>query len=36
MDPGEIGWVDMNWLGLTQDGDQRSAVRNTVTNFRVI
>jgi hypothetical protein len=35
MDVRETGWVDMNWIDLTQDGDQWRALVNTVMNLRV-
>jgi hypothetical protein len=31
----EIGWDDMDWIGLAQDRDQWSAIVNTVMNLRV-
>jgi hypothetical protein len=35
MDLGEVGWGDVDWIGVVQDGDQRRAVVVTVQNFRV-
>jgi hypothetical protein len=35
MDLREIGWDDMNWINLPQDGDQWRAFVNTVMNFWV-
>jgi hypothetical protein len=35
MDLREIGWGDMDWIDLAQDGDQWMALVNTVMNLRV-
>jgi hypothetical protein len=35
MDLREIGWYDMDWIDLTQDRDQWSALVNTVMNLMV-
>jgi hypothetical protein len=35
MDLREIGWGDMDWIYLAQDGDQWRALVNTITCFRV-
>jgi hypothetical protein len=35
MDLGEVGWDGMDWIDLAQDGDQWSALVNTVLNLRV-
>jgi hypothetical protein len=35
MDLGEIGWVGMDWIDLTQDRDQWRALVSTVKNLRV-
>jgi hypothetical protein len=35
MDLREIGWNGMDWIDLTQDRDQWSALVNTVMNLRV-
>jgi hypothetical protein len=35
IDLGEIIWVSMNWIDLTQDRDQWRAIVNTVINFQV-
>jgi hypothetical protein len=31
----DIGWDGMDWIDLAQDRDQRRALVNTVTNFRI-
>jgi hypothetical protein len=36
MDLREIGWGDMDWIGLAQDSDQWRALVNTVMNLRVL
>jgi len=35
VDHSEIGWEDVYWIHLAQDGDQWRAVVNTVMNIRV-
>jgi hypothetical protein len=35
MDLREIGWDDMDWINLAQDGNQWRALVNTVMNCRV-
>jgi hypothetical protein len=35
MDLGEIGWGDVDWIGLAQDRDKWRAVVNAVMNFCV-
>jgi hypothetical protein len=35
MDLGEIGWGDVDWIGLTQDKDKLSALMNEVINLWV-
>jgi hypothetical protein len=35
MDLTEIGWGDMDWIDLAQDGDQWRAIVNMVMNLRV-
>jgi hypothetical protein len=35
MDLREIGWGDMDWIDLAQDGDQWRAFVNMVINLRV-
>jgi hypothetical protein len=31
----EVGWGDMDWVNLVQDGDKWRALVNTVLNFQV-
>jgi hypothetical protein len=31
----EVGWGDVDWIGLTQDRDRRRALVNSVLNLRV-
>jgi hypothetical protein len=35
MDLREIGWGDVEWIDLPQNGDQRMALVKMVMNFRV-
>jgi hypothetical protein len=35
MDLGEVGWVDVDWIGLAKDRNGWRAVVNSVLNFRV-
>jgi hypothetical protein len=35
MDLGEVGWGDVNWIGLDQDRNRWRAVVNSVLNLRV-
>jgi hypothetical protein len=35
MDLREIGWDDVDWIGVTQDRDQWRALVNTVLNLRI-
>jgi hypothetical protein len=35
MDFRDIGWVDMNWIYLAQDGGQWEALVNTTINLRL-
>jgi len=35
MDPWETGWECVDWMHLTQEGDQLWALVNTVMNVRV-
>jgi hypothetical protein len=35
MDVGEVGWGDVDWIGLAQDTDKRRAFVNSVLNLRV-
>jgi hypothetical protein len=35
MDLGEVGWSDVDWIGLAQDRDRWRALVNSVKNLRV-
>jgi hypothetical protein len=35
MDLGEIGWGDVDWIGLAKDKNRWRALVNSVLNFRV-
>jgi hypothetical protein len=35
MDLGEVGWGDVDWIGLAQDKDRCRALVNSVLNLRV-
>jgi hypothetical protein len=35
IDLGEIGWGDMDWIGMTMDRNRWRALVNSVLNFRV-
>jgi hypothetical protein len=35
MDLVEVGWGDVDWIGLAQDRDSLRALVNSVLNFRV-
>jgi hypothetical protein len=35
MDLGEVGWGDVDWIGLTQDRDHWRALVKTVMNLQV-
>jgi hypothetical protein len=35
MDLGEVGWGDVDWIGLSQDRNRWRAVVNSVLNLRV-
>jgi hypothetical protein len=35
MDPGEVGWRDVDWIRLAKDRNRWRAVVNSVLNFRV-
>jgi hypothetical protein len=35
MDLGEVGWGDVDWIGLAKDRNWWRAVVNAVTNLRV-
>jgi hypothetical protein len=32
---GEVGWDDVDWIGLAQDGNRRRALVNSVLKLRV-
>jgi hypothetical protein len=34
-DLGEVGWGDVDWIGLAQDRNRWRALVNSVLNFRV-
>jgi hypothetical protein len=36
MDLGEVGWSDVDWIGLTKDRNRWKAVVNSVLNLRVL
>jgi hypothetical protein len=35
IDLGEMGWGDVDWIGLAQDRNRRRALVNSVLNLRV-
>jgi hypothetical protein len=35
MDPVDVGWGDVDWIGLAQDRDRWRALVNSVLNLRV-
>jgi hypothetical protein len=35
MDLEEVGWSDVDWIGLAQDRERRRALVNLVLNLRV-
>jgi hypothetical protein len=35
MDIREVGWADVNWIGLAQDRNRQRALVNSVMNLRV-
>jgi hypothetical protein len=35
VDLGEVGWVDVDWIGLAQDRNRWGALVNSVFNLRV-
>jgi hypothetical protein len=35
MDPGEVGWGDVDWIGLAQDRNMWRALVNSVLNLPV-
>jgi hypothetical protein len=36
MDLREVGWVDVDWIGLAQDRNRWRALVNSVLNFRAL
>jgi hypothetical protein len=36
MDLVEVGWCDVDWIGLAQDRDRWTALVNSVLNLRVL
>jgi hypothetical protein len=36
MDLGEVGWSDVDWIGLAQDRNRWRALVNAVMNLRVL
>jgi hypothetical protein len=35
MDLAEVGWIGVDWVGLTKDRDNSRALVNAVMNFRI-
>jgi hypothetical protein len=35
MDLGEVGWADVDWIGLAKDKNRCRAVVNSILNLRV-
>jgi hypothetical protein len=35
LDLGEVGWGDVDWIGLAKDSNRRRALMNSVLNLRV-
>jgi hypothetical protein len=35
MDPGEVGWGDVDWIGLAKDRNRWRALENSALNLRV-
>jgi hypothetical protein len=35
MDLGEVGWVDVDWIGISKDRNRWRALVNSVLNLRV-
>jgi hypothetical protein len=35
MDLGEVGWGDVDWIGLAKDGNRWRALVNSVLNLRI-
>jgi hypothetical protein len=36
MDLGEVGWGDVNWIGLAQDRNRWRVLVNSILNLRVV
>jgi hypothetical protein len=36
MDLGEVGWVDVDWIGLAKDRNRWRAFVNSVFNLRIL
>jgi hypothetical protein len=36
MDLVEVGWGDVDWIGLAQDRDRRRALVNSILNLRIV
>jgi hypothetical protein len=36
LDPGEVGWGDVDWIGLAKDRNKWRALVNEIMNLRVL